>query len=742
MTAKRSPRLEDLRLTTGRGRYVGDHLQPGTAHAAFLRADRASARIVSLDVSPARDMDDVLAVFTAEDLARAGIGDMEHADLPREDGGTPGQYPEPILCRDAIRHIGEPVALVVAETPAAALDAAEAILLELAEDTPVSGRAFYRAFGAQEATQAALAAAAHRVTVRVDIPRVTAFALEPRGAIATPLPDGVLQYRASTQSPFALRDQLAAQLGLSRDSLHCVAADVGGSFGLKGYMTREDAALVFAARALSREIAWLPGRSETMLADAQGRGVSGEVTIGLGADLSILGLSTSLTVDAGAYPSRRAFGMMNNINGITGCYRMGAVWAEVEGVRSPRAPIVPFRGNGRPEATQVIEGALDAVARAIGADPLDLRRRNMIGPEAMPVTTALGVTIDCGDFPRVMETALALNQGSEARRQAAEARGMLYGVGLANCIESAAGPLRKPRPDHARLTVYQDGRIALAPGVMSVGQGHETALSRMAADRLQVDLARIAYRNGDTRAVSSGRGSGGSAGIGVAGVAVWCALDALIAEGRDRAAAAIGCDAGDLTFRDGGFHRDGSNETLTLADLAAAAGGAWQVEQVFAPPAATFPNGTHICEVEIDPETGQTRIARYVGVEDVGTVLNPVLVAGQLHGGIGQGLSIGLGERMAHDDAGQVQTGTLMDYRMLRADDVPMFSLETVEVPTAVNPLGVKGVGEAGTVGAVAAMASAVGDALARAGVAEFQLPASPGRVWAALAAARAGRDG
>ncbi len=742
MTAKDHPRREDRRLTTGQGRYVADHVQPGTAHAAFLRSDRASARIATLDASAARAMDGVLAVFTAEDFSNAGIGDMDHVELPREDGGTAGHFPEPILCRDAIRHIGEAVALVVAETPAIAADALEAIILDLADDAPASGRAFYRAFGQQDATRSALNEAVHRVTVPVDIPRVTAFALEPRGAIATPLPDGGLQYRASTQSPFALRNQIADQLGLPPDSLHCVAADVGGSFGLKGFMTREDAALVFAARALSQEIAWLPGRSETMLADAQGRGVSGQVTLGLDADLSILGVSASLTVDAGGYPGRRAFGLMNNINGLTGCYRIGAVWAEVQGVLSPRAPLAPFRGNGRPEATQVIEAALDAVARAIGADPVDLRRRNLIEPDAMPATTALGVTIDCGDFPRVMDTALGLNAGADARRHAAQARGLLYGVGLANCIESSSGPLRKPRPDHARLTVRADGQIALAPGVMSVGQGHETALSRMAADRLQVDIERIDYRNGDTRAVISGRGSGGSAGLGVAGMAVWTALDRLIEDGRDRAAAALCCDAADLSFRDGGFHRLGSNETLSLAELATHAGGEWTIEQSFAPPAATFPNGTHICEVEIDPETGQTRIARYVGVEDVGTVLNPVLVAGQLHGGIAQGLSIGLGERMAHDDAGQIQTGTLMDYRMLRADDVPMFALGTVEVPTLMNPLGVKGVGEAGTVGATAAMASAVGDALARAGVTDFQLPATPARIWEALAAARAGQAG
>ncbi|MCG6901247.1 MAG: xanthine dehydrogenase family protein molybdopterin-binding subunit [Rhodobacter sp.] len=733
-------RREDPRLLAGQGRYVADFVTPDTHFAGFLRSDQASARIDAIDTSGARGMPGVLAVFTAQDLAKDGVGPLTHVPMPRHPGATPGEYPEPVLCDTRIRHLGEPVALVVADTRAALVDALDAIVLELSATPPPQGVAFERHFGDADAARAAMELACHRHRLAMEVPRITAAALEPRGAIARPDATGGLQYRASTQNPFALRNQIAAHLGWQADRLQVVAADVGGSFGLKGYMTREDAALAWAARRLGVEVAWLPSRSETMLADAQGRGVTGALEIGLDADLKIRAIEARFEIDAGAYPGRRSFGLMNNINGLTGMYVIPHLSVEVTGTLSARAPLAPFRGNGRPEATYAIERALDLIARQIGVDPVELRRRNLIAPGSMPARTGLGTLIDCGDFPRVMAAALAQNAGSGDRRRAAQMRGKLYGVGLANCIESAGGPLRGPTPDFARLTVSDRGRVAVAPGVMSVGQGHETAFCELAAARLEIDPDRIDYRHGDTQAITSGRGSGGSAGLTVAGSALWLALDQLLDEGRGIAAARMGCDKDQIGYRDGGFQRIGSNEGLTLGDIAAGRpGGAWQVETSFTPPAVTFPNGTHICEVEIDPDTGETRIMRYVAVEDVGRVLNPVLVEGQLQGGIAQGLSLGLGERMVFDEAGQILTGTLMDYQLVRAADLPMIDIGSVEVPTQVNPLGAKGVGEAGAVGATAALASAVGDALHRAGVTGFELPATPARVWQALQRARGG---
>ena len=405
-----------------------------------------------------------------------------------------------------------------------------------------------REAGDAEAATRAVDAAAHRVTVEIDIPRVTAFPLEPRGAIAA-WRAGRLHYRASTQNPFALRDQIAKLFGWAESTVQVVAADVGGSFGLKGYMTREDAALAFGAHALGAEVAWLSTRSEAFVADAQGRGVTGAITLGLNDDLTIAGLQAELEIDVGAYPGRRSFGVMNNINGITGMYRIPHVAARIAGRLSARAPLAPFRGNGRPEATHAIERVLDKAARKLGADPVELRRANLIGPAEMPCVTGLGTNIDCGDFPRVMDAAIGLATGVDARRAAAQARGRLHGFGLANCIESAGGPLRAPKPDYARLTVGADGRVRLAPGVMSVGQGHETGLTRMVAERLEIDPERIDYAHGDTEAITHGRGSGGSSGLTVAGSALALALEDLLAEGRAEAAGALGCEAAALDYR-------------------------------------------------------------------------------------------------------------------------------------------------------------------------------------------------
>ena len=461
------------------------------------------------------------------------------------------------------------------------------------------------------------------------------------------------------------------------------------------------------------------------------------MTLGLDAAYRIQALRVAFDVDVGAYPGPRAMGIAGNINGVTGMYHVPCVAAEVTGHLSARPPLAPFRGNGRPEATLAIEVVLDRAARELRIDPVELRRRNLIAASALPVTTRLGVTLDSGDFARVMARAQMLNDGAQDRRVAAQAQGLLHGIGLANCIEAAGGPVGTPRPDFARLTVTGAGQIVLAPGVMSVGQGHETGLPAMVADHLQIDLGRITHVQGDTDAISQGKGSGGSSGLVTGGSAVWSVTEDLIAQGRVLAADMLECAPEALEFRDGGFFRAASNETVTLADIAQAQpGGQWQVEARFQPPAPTFPNGTHICELTVDPDTGVVRILRYVGVEDLGRVLHPVLVEGQLQGGVAQGLSLGLGEEMIYDEAGQLLTGTLMDYPVVRARDLPAFRFDTIEVPTALNPLGVKGVGEAGTVGATAAFFSALGDALWSAGVRDLPMPATPHRVWAALQAA------
>jgi aerobic carbon-monoxide dehydrogenase large subunit len=725
-------RREDHRLLTGSGLFAADGLTPETLFAGFLRADIASGRVTRLDVP--RVCGDVLAVFTAADPAADNVASIPHEVLPRDDGATPVVCPLPLLCDDHVRHIGEPLAMIVARSRAAVADAMDGIEVDIDDAPAVTGIAFLRRLGDAGAVTAALADAHHQITAQIDVPRATAASLEPRGGIAIARPDGGLNYSVSTQSPFAIRAQLCTLFGWKPEMVHVTAPDVGGSFGLKGFMTREDALLCWAARRLGASIAWLPSRSEAMLSDSQGRGVTGHISLGFDADMRITALDADLHVDAGAYPTRRAVGLIGNSGGLTGMYDIPVVSAQITGHLSARAPLAPFRGNGRPEASFAIERALDQAARQIGCDPVDLRRRNLIPTADMPTTTAFGMQFDCGDFPQVMATAESFRTGSEGRRAATQAQGLLFGTGLANCVESAGGPIRGPKIDHARLTIGPGDAVTLAPGVMSVGQGHETGLTTMLAGALQIDPGRVTYINGDTAALVHGRGSGGSSGLTVAGSAVRVALDRALAEGRAAAARHLGCAQDDLSFRDGAFYRDGTNEAATLSDLAQRhPNGRWVIDGDFTPPAATFPNGTHYCEVSVDPATGQVRITRYGAVEDIGRVLNPVLVDGQLHGGIAQGLSQGLGEQMIHDDTGQILSGSFMDYRMLRADDVPFMHTATVEVPTTRNPLGVKGVGEAGTVGATAALALALGDALARAGVADFQPPASPHRVWQAL---------
>ncbi|MDH3264705.1 MAG: xanthine dehydrogenase family protein molybdopterin-binding subunit, partial [Paracoccaceae bacterium] len=511
MAAQRG-RIEDFRLLKGQGRFVAGALPEGCLHAAFLRADRASARIARLDAAQARLLHGVALVLTGADLAAAGNAALPPEQAP-DNGGAP--LPGiPLLCGAEVRHLGEPLVLIVAESPSAALDAAEAVELDL-EDLPIeTGIAFRTRRGDAEATRAALAASAHRVTVDVRIPRLSAAPLETRGAVAIPDGEGLV-FHTSTQNPFAIRRGLAALFGWPEARLQVLAPDVGGSFGLKGVLTREEALVAHAARLLGRPVAWLASRTEAFLADHQGRGVTARVTLGLDAELRFTAVEAAFEVDVGAYLGRGAFGLVHNSAGITGPYRIPVAAAEITGRLSPRAPLAPYRGNGRPEATLAIEQAVDAAARALGTDPLELRCRNLLGPGELPHRTALGFPIDCGDFPRVLETAA---RGADpdvraARRQAAEARGRLYGFGLAMAVESAAGPVRGPKPDRARVTALAGGRVRLAAGVMSAGQGHETALTRMAVGALGLPPERFDYVNGDTEATEDGRGSGGSSGL-------------------------------------------------------------------------------------------------------------------------------------------------------------------------------------------------------------------------------------
>lgn len=736
-------RLEDHRLLTGAGRYLADTVPQGALWVAFARADVARGAVTALDIAAARAVPGVIAVVTEDDLAGWGAAAFPAERLARDDGAEPVLIDQPILSGRFVRHLGEPVAMVLAESAEAARDGAEALAPQIEADTGQDGDgiAFLRAFGDAARVQEAIDAAPCQVSLSITSPRLHAVPLEPRGCWALPAgEDGRFHMCLSTQNPFAVRKVLAQLFGCGLDAVRVTAGDVGGSFGLKGTLTREEAAVALAARGLGRPVAWVSGRTEAFIGDHQGRGSAADVRLGIDENQRIVGLWGDFTVDAGAYPSVRAMGLANNIGGFAGVYDIGAIAVRITGRLSPRAPIAAFRGHGRPEATMAIELALDEAARRIGCDPADLRRRNLLTPAQMPWETGLTFTYDCGDFPAVFERGLGLSaHGARAARRAeARARGRLHGFGLINCIEIAAGPHPRPRDDRVRVTIHPEGRIVLAPGVMSVGQGHETALARMLSARLGCDIAQIEHRQGDTDLLEDGRGNGGSSGISGSGAALHLAMAEIVARGRAAVAEAFDLPEAEVEFADALFSAPGRNVSLGLFEVAERLGGSegWVIDAVFRPEQANFPNGTHSAEVEIDPETGAFELLSYTAAEDIGPVFNPDLVMGQMQGGIANGISQVLGERIAHDADGQVVNASFMDYRMLRADDMmPLRDLRLANhaVPTETNPLGVKGVGEAGNVGAMAAVMAALNDALASAGAGPIDLPATPERVWAAL---------
>ncbi len=752
-------RLEDDRLMRGRGAFVADARRPEMAYACFARSMVASGHILAIDADEARSAVGVIAVFTVADLDADGIPDLlTEIDPPRDDGGAGIKTPKPFLARERVCFLGEPVALVVAESAALAADAAEMVRVEIAELPAVTGKedalapdaptvwpgqrdniAFVRHLGDTDAVDAAMAGAAHVIRLDLNVSRVVAATLEPRAALGECDNEGRLVLMTSTQGPFPLRNRLAADVfEIDPSQIRVIAPDVGGSFGMKSGVYREDAMVLWAARRLGRPVLWAADRTEAFLSDEHGRDVQAHAELALSETGEFLALGTNFAVNVGAYLSRRSFGLINNIGGIAGVYRTPAISAEIMGYYTNTMQTAPYRGAGRPEATFVIECLIDAAARELAIDPFELRRQNLVASVQMPFQTALTFRYDCGDFVATMERAgeLAELKSFGARRAASRKAGKLRGIGIANPIEVAGGPLRNLRKDNAAISVSPDGEIELRTGMMSVGQGHETGMTLMVAARLGVSAAAITYRQGDTDILESGRGSGGSSALVVGGAAMHEAIEAVIKKGREIASDALEAAAADIEFSDGSYIVAGTDRSISLADAARLADpqAGITVAAEFLPEAVTYPNGCHICEVEIEPDTGTVDLVRYVGVEDVGTVLNPVFVEGQMQGGVAQGIGQAIGEAIRFDgNSAQLLTASFMDYQMPRAADMPEMCFETLAVPTKVNPLGAKGVGEAGTVGSLAATINAVNNALAQIGAGPIDMPATPGNVWKAI---------
>ncbi|HSU04744.1 MAG TPA: xanthine dehydrogenase family protein molybdopterin-binding subunit [Acetobacteraceae bacterium] len=757
-------RREDARLLTGRGRFTGDAHPPGLLHVVLVRSPHAHADVTSIDTAAARDLRGVIAVVTAADLANVapipgGIG------FPRPDGSPAPKTDRAILAQDRVRFVGEPVAAVIAETRAAAQEAAEAVLVEYAERPAVvtsadamhdgapqlweiapGNVAFLWRGGQPEPTDTALRNAAHVTKLDFMISRVTASAMEPRNALAAIGSDGRVTVTASHQNPHSLRGGVAQSLHEDPSRLRVTINDVGGSFGMKSGLHQEVVLVAWAARLFSRPVLWESDRTEAFLTDEQAREIDAHAELGFDANHRITAFKLRWNVNLGAYVSGRSGWSVGNIGGTAGVYLIPHMAAEVCGVLTNTVPTAAYRGAGRPEATYTIERIMDVAARELGLDPFELRRINLIPPEAMPYKTALTFTYDCGEFEAGMRTAADLAEiaGFPARRDNSHRAGKLRGLGICNCIEVAGGPFLRPGRDNASIALQQDGRVILRSGTMSVGQGLETSFAQLVADRLGIALDQIEYRQGDTDDLPFGRGSGGSGAMPIGASAISIAADQVIEKARRIAAEILEAAVADVTFESGRFRITGTDRVVDLAEIARAAhdparlppGETPGIDELgaFQATAVTFPNGTHICEVEVDPDTGVTEIVRYTAVEDLGRILNPMLVAGQIHGGVVQGLGQALGEQIVHDaTSGQMLTASFMDYQMPRAIDVPEFRIATREVPTQVNPVGAKGVGEAGTVGAMAAVVNAVNDALAQIGIRHFDMPATPNRVWMAI---------
>jgi carbon-monoxide dehydrogenase large subunit len=769
LQAKSIRRREDERLLTGKGNYVADGKRDGMLVAVLVRSPHAHATFESLDTTAARAVPGVIGVYTCADLTDVGpipggIG------FPRPDGGPAPKTDRSLLASDRVRFVGEPVALVVAETRGAALEAADAVLVDYrglpVVTDPVAAMqpgapavwdevpdniGFLWKRGDAERTDQALRDAAHVTRLQFTVSRVTANSMEPRGAWAEIGPDGRLVVHPSIQSPYPLRNGLAQNnFKLEPKDIQVLVGDVGGSFGMKSGVQQEYALVCWAARKLNRPVRWISDRTEGLLTDEQAREMRITAELGLDAGGKITALKLRWDVNLGAYVSGRSGWPVGNIGGTAGVYDIPTIYAESCGIMTHTVPTAAYRGAGRPEATYTIERLIDVAARELGIDPYELRRRNLIPPEAMPYKTALTFTYDCGEFEGNMQTAAGLAEldSFPARREAAHRQGKLRGIGLCNCIEVAGGPFLRPAKDLSTLRLAEDGTLILKTGSVSVGQGLETTFSQIVADRFGVPLEQVRYEQGDTDELPFGKGNGGSGALCIGGSAVSLAVDAVIEKARRLASELLEAAVVDVTFEAGRFSIAGTDRSIDLAAVARAAhdpahippgeeGGLVESGE-FSPTACTFPNGTHICEVEIDPDTGVTEIVRYSAVEELGRVLNPLIVAGQTHGGVAQGVGQALGEQIVFDrDTGQMLTASFMDYQMPRAGDLPDFRMATREVPTKVNPLGAKGVGEAGTVGALAAAMNAINDALAPLGIRHFDMPATPGRVWEAIAAAR-----
>ena len=756
-------RFEDPRLVRGGGKYIDDVVYPGMAYGVVLRSPHGHAKIISIDTSAAKAAPGVLAVITAADWKTAGLGELpSHGGLKRRDGSPMFKPSYPVLADDRVRWVGDPVAFVVAETQAQAADAAELIAVDYEPLPAVVSTAkaiepdaakvwdgcadnisFVELIGDKAATDAAFAKAAHIVKHRFVINRVTAASMEPRGAVGVYLPaEDRYIIHSPVQRAHPYRSELAKQvLKVAESKVRVICIDVGGSFGMKTPVFNEAPLTLFASKLTGRPVKWISTRTEAFLSDAQARDNVTEAELALDKDGIFLGLRVKTIAAIGAYLQNNMPAFLLNAGTLAGTYRTPAIFVDITAVFTNTNPVRPYRGNGRPEAGYVIERIIDIAADELKIDPIELRRRNYISPQQMPFKTGLTFTYDCGEFEKNMDMALELHDsaGFKRRREESRRRGKLRGLGISNTIERAAAG----GTEGAEVRFDRSGSVTLFSGSVTAGQGHETVFKQLVCDRLGLHPDDVRYVQGDTDEVFYGEGTGGSRTSTMSSAAFQMATDKVIEKAKVIAAHALKIDVPDVNFAEGVFSSPKTNRTVTIKDVAIDSANPAKIPAsmepglfataVYKAPVQNFPNGCHVCEVEIDRETGVVDIVRYSVVDDVGTVLNPMLLHGQIHGGVAQGAGQVLMEDIHFDASGQLVTASFMDYAMPHAHNLCEMEVESNPVPTKTNPLGTKGAGEAGNVGALPAVANALVDALSEFGIKHIEMPATPERVWRAM---------
>ncbi|GJG94002.1 xanthine dehydrogenase family protein molybdopterin-binding subunit [Cupriavidus pauculus] len=775
-------RKEDYRFLTGNGQYTDDVTLAHQSYGYFVRSPHAHARIRSVDTAEALASPGVIAVLTGDDMAADKVGGLPCGWLIHSIDGTPmKEPPHPALAHGKVRHVGDQVALVVAETLQQARDAAEKIDVDydelpavvspadaaasatLVHDDVPANTSYTWGHGDRAATDAAFARAAHVTTLEIVNNRLIPNAIEPRAVNASYArqDDSYTVYVAS-QNPHVERLLMGAfVLGLPESRLRIIAPDVGGGFGSKIFLYPEDVALTWASKKVGRPIKWTAERSESFLTDAHGRDHVTKAELALDADGKFLAMRVHTVANMGAYLSTFASSVPTILYAtlLAGQYATPAIYAEVKAVFTNTAPVDAYRGAGRPEATYVVERLVEAAARETGTDPATLRRKNFI--RTFPYATPVGLTYDTGDYEPCLARAeeLADVAGFPARREAAKQRGRLRGLGYSCYIEACglapsniAGALgaRAGLFEVGEIRVHPTGTVTVFTGSHSHGQGHETTFAQIVADRLGIALDAVEIVHGDTGRVPFGMGTYGSRSLAVGGSAIVKALDKIEAKAKKIAAHLLEASDADIEFSDGVFRVAGTDRTKTFGEVALTAyvphnypldklEPGLNENAFYDPTNFTYPSGAYICEVEVDPDTGESHVVKFTAVDDFGNVINPMIVEGQVHGGIGQGLGQAMLEQCVYDpDSGQLLTGSYMDYAMPRAADLPDYTVETSSgTPCTHNPLGVKGCGEAGAIGSPPAFINALVDALSPLGVHDMQMPATPHRVWQAIQAAQ-----